>query len=269
MSRPISQPTALTIAGSDSGGGAGIQADLKTFAAHDIYGVSAITAITAQNTLGVTAIAPVACPVVQAQITTVLADFDVKTIKTGMLVNAEIVDAVCGSLEAYPAPPLVIDPVMIATSGDRLLDKDAVTLIRTRLLERARVVTPNRIEAEVLADLPIESLEDARRATSCIRAHGASAVVITGCHFDGIQMVDLLDDDGTIVEFRGPRIESRSTHGTGCTFAASIAAELARDTPLIEAVRNAKRYVEAAIQHAEPLGHGQGPVNHFWRNERQ
>ena len=128
MSSPISQPTALTIAGSDSGGGAGIQADLKTFAAHDIYGVSAITAITAQNTLGATAIAPVACPVVQAQITTVLADFDVKTIKTGMLVNAEIVDAVCGSLEAYPAPPLVIDPVMIATSGDRLLDKDAVTL---------------------------------------------------------------------------------------------------------------------------------------------
>ena len=269
ISRPISKPTVLTVAGSDSSGGAGIQADLKTFAAHDVYGVSAITAVTAQNTLGVTSLDTVACPLVQAQITAVFEDFDIKAIKTGMLANAAIIDVVCSSLEAHPTPPVVVDPVMISTSGDRLLDNDAVKLIRTRLLEHARVVTPNRTEAEVLADLSIESLDDARRATSLIRAQGAAAVVITGGHFEGNQIVDLLDDDGTVVEFRGPRIESRSTHGTGCSFAASVAAELARNTSLFEAVEKAKRYVEGAIRHAQTLGHGQGPINHFWRNERQ
>jgi hydroxymethylpyrimidine/phosphomethylpyrimidine kinase len=269
MSRRIFKPTVLTVAGSDSSGGAGIQADLKTFAAHDVYGVSAITAVTAQNTLGVTSLDTIACPLVQAQITAVFDDFDIKAIKTGMLASAEIVDVVCSSLEAHPTPPLVVDPVMISTSGDRLLDNDAVKLIRTRLMEHARVVTPNRTEAELLAGLAIESLDDARRATSLIRAQGAAAVVITGGHFEGNQIVDLLDDGGTVTEFSGPRIESRSTHGTGCSFAASVAAGLAQETSLVEAVEKAKHYVEGAIKHAQTLGHGQGPINHFWRNERQ
>ena len=257
-------PTALTIAGSDSGGGAGIQADLKTFAAHGLHGVCAVTAVTAQNTVGVTAVEAVGAPVVRAQIDAVVADFDVRAIKTGMLANREIVAAVCDALEALPDIPVVVDPIMLATSGDRLLDDDAVELIRTRLLRRARLVTPNRLEAEVLSGMPIASLEDARRATGQIRARGVRAVVITGGHLGGPESVDVLDDGGAVVELRGPRLESRSTHGTGCTFAAAVTAALARGVGLGDAVAAAKRYVEGAIRHAEPLGRGHGPVNHFW-----
>ena len=257
-------PTALTIAGSDSGGGAGVQADLKTFAAQGVYGVCAVTAVTAQNTLGLTAIEAVSARVVTAQIEAVVADFDVRAIKTGMLASREVVTAVCESLEAGTDIPLVVDPVMFATSGDRLLDDDAIELVRTRLLRRARLATPNRVEAEMLAGMPISSLEDARRATRQIRACGVAAVVITGGHLGGLESVDVLDDGGAVVEFRGPRLDSRSTHGTGCTFSAAVAAALARGQHLGDAVAEAKRYVEAAIRHAEPLGRGRGPVNHFW-----
>jgi len=269
MAQTSTRPTVLTVAGSDSGGGAGIQADLKTFAAHDTYGVSAITAVTAQNTLTVSAVDAVSCSVIEAQISAVFEDFDIRSLKTGMLLNAEIVDAVCAALESRSAPPVVVDPVMFSTSGDRLLDEEAIAIVRTRLLQHARVVTPNIAEAEVLAGLKIESFQDARLAASRIRALGADAVVITGGHFDSPHITDLLDDMGTLIEFSGPRIDSLSTHGTGCTFAASIAAELARETPLIDAVRKAKRYVEGAIRHAEPMGNGKGPLNHFWQNERQ
>ena len=257
-------PTALTIAGSDSGGGAGIQADLKTFAAHGVHGVCAVTAVTAQNTVGVTAVEAISARIVTAQIEAVVADFDVQAIKTGMLASPEIVTAVCNALEAVADIPLVVDPVMIATSGDRLLDDDAIELVRTRLLRHARLVTPNRREAEVLAEMPIASLEDARRATGQIRARGVGAVVITGGHFGGPESVDVVDEGGTVFELRGPRLESRSTHGTGCTFAAAVAASLARGQRIGDAVSGAKRYVEGAIRHAEPLGHGHGPVNHFW-----
>ena len=257
-------PTALTIAGSDSGGGAGIQADLKTFAAHGVHGVCVITAVTAQNTVGVTAVEAISPGVVTAQIEAVVSDFDVRAIKTGMLASREIVAAVCDALEAVADVPLVVDPVMVATSGDRLLDDDAIELVRTRLLRRARLVTPNRREAEVLAEMPIASLDDARRATCQLRARGVGAVVITGGHFDGPESVDVVDDGGAIIELRGPRLESRSTHGTGCTFAAAVAAALARGQCLGDAVTGAKRYVEGAIRYAEPLGRGHGPVNHFW-----
>ena len=257
-------PTALTVAGSDSGGGAGIQADLKTFAAHGLHGVCAVTAVTAQNTVGVTAVATIAAPVVRAQIDAVVADFDVRAIKTGMLASREIVAAVCDALEALPNIPVVVDPIMVATSGDRLLDDDAVELIRTRLLRRARLVTPNRLEAEVLSGMPIRSLEDARRATGQIRASGVRAVVITGGDLGGLESVDVFDDGGAVVELRGPRLESRNTHGTGCTFAAAVTAGLALEQDVGDAVASAKRYVEEAIRHAEPLGRGYGPVNHFW-----
>ena len=257
-------PTALSIAGSDSGGGAGIQADLKTFAAHGVYGVCAVTAVTAQNTLGVTAVERISPGIVAAQIEAVIADFDVKAIKTGMLASRAIVAAVCDALPAAANIPLVIDPVLFATSGDRLLDDDALELVLTRLLRGARLVTPNRREAEVLAGMPITSTEDARRATEQIRERGVAAVVITGGDLGGPEAVDVLDDGGTVVELRGPRLASRSTHGTGCTFAAAVTAALARGLSLDRAVAGAKQYVAGAIRHAEPLGDGYGPVNHFW-----
>jgi len=257
-------PTALTIAGSDSGGGAGIQADLKTFAAHGVHGVCAVTAVTAQNTMDVVAIEAIGGRLVTAQIEAVAADFDVRAIKTGMLLNREIVNTVCNALEAVADPPLVVDPVMFATNGNRLLDEDAAILIRTRLLQRARLVTPNKLEAEVLAEMSIASLKDARQATEKIRSYGVAAVVITGGHLAGSESIDLLNDGGTFTEFCGPRLKSKSTHGTGCTFAAAVVAALARERSLSEAVAGAKRYTECAIRHAEPLGHGYGPLNHFW-----
>ena len=265
--RPPARPAVLTVAGSDSGGGAGVQGDLKTFAAHGVYGVCAVTAVTAQNTRAVVAVEAVPAEVVAAQIRAVFDDFDVRAVKTGMLATAAIVEAVCEALEAHPAPPLVVDPVIAATSGRRLLDEDAVAAVRGRLLKRARVVTPNRFEAEVLAGQRIDSLDDARRAAARLRACGAAALV-TGGHFDTAESVDLLDDGGDMVELRGPR-DRRQAHGTGCAFSASIAAGLAAGLPLPAAAAAAKRYVEGGIRHAAPLGSGPRPLHHFWRNERQ
>ena len=262
-------PTVLTIAGSDPSGGAGIQADLKTFAAEGTYGICAVTAITAQNSRGVSAIDPVSASMVLSQLRALTEDFQIQAIKTGMLAKADIVEAVCDTLETCPTIPVVVDPVISATTGDRLLDVDALELVRRRLLSQARVVTPNRIEAEVLAEMHISSRADAVHATSRIRALCARAVVLTGGHFDGPQVVDLLDDDGHLIELTGPRIDCRHTHGTGCTFAAAIAAGLAHQRPLAEAVAEAKHFVEGAIRDAAPLLLDRGPVNHSWRNERQ
>jgi hydroxymethylpyrimidine/phosphomethylpyrimidine kinase len=256
--------TALTIAGSDSGGGAGIQADLKTFAAHDIYGVCALTAVTAQNTLGVTANDPVSPPVVAAQIDAVMGDFNVVAIKTGMLATSAIVATVCDRLEAYPGVPVVVDPVLISSSGHRLLDERALALVRARLVPRATLLTPNRREAAALTGQPITTRQQVTDAAARLRDMGAAAVVVTGGDQDGPDAVDLLDDGQGVEELRGTRLESRATHGTGCTFAAAIAAHLARGATLGDAVVAAKRYVEAAIRHAQTLGQGHGPLNHFW-----
>ena len=264
-----SRPAILTIAGSDSSAGAGLQADLRTLAAHGVHGATAVTAVTAQNTRSVVAVDPVSPAMVTAQIRAVFDDYEIGAVKTGMLATAPIVEAVCEALEARPAPPLVVDPVIAATSGRRLLDEDAVALVRDRLLRRARVVTPNRFEAEVLAEQPVASLDDARRAAARIRARGAAAVIVTGGHFDTDESVDVLDDGGVVVELRGPRIVSRHTHGTGCTFSAAIAAGLAAGLPLAEAAARAKRYVEGAIRNAAGPGRGPGPLHHFWQNERQ
>ncbi len=263
------RPTVLAIAGSDSSGGAGLQADLKTLEALGVHGATAVTAVTAQNTLAVTAVDPVSPRMVAAQIRAVFDDFDIAAIKTGMLATAAIVEAVCEALEALPEPPLVVDPVITATSGRRLLDEDAVALVRGRLLKRAQVVTPNRFEAEVLAGQRIASRDDARRAAARIRALGAAAALVTGGHFDTEESVDLLDDGSAVIELRGPRLDSRQTHGTGCAFSSAIAAGLAAGLPLADAAGAAKRYVEGAIRNAAPLGHGPGPLHHFWRNERQ
>lgn len=257
--------TALTVAGSDSGGGAGIQADLKTFAAHGVYGLSAITAITAQNTVGVTAVHPVPSDIVVAQIEAVVGDIGVDAAKTGMLLSAAIVEAVAASIQALDIPFVVVDPVMIAKSGDRLLDEEAVSAIKMELLRRAYVVTPNRAEAEVLADMPIRSIEDAREAARRIHRLGPSAVVVKGGHFTGPEIVDLLFDGRQFLEFRGPRIDSPNTHGTGCTFAAALAAALALGQRLAEATQSAKSYVEHSIRHGLQIGRGHGPLDHFWR----
>jgi hydroxymethylpyrimidine kinase/phosphomethylpyrimidine kinase len=258
-------PTALTIAGSDSGAGAGIQADLKTFAAHGVYGTSAITALTAQNTIGVSGVHVVQDDFVTAQIEAVVADFGCDAVKTGMLANSTIVEAVAAAVEALELPNLVVDPVMVAKSGDHLLDEEAVHAMRWTLLRLARVVTPNIPEAEVLAKMSIGSLTDMREAATRIAALKPAAVVIKGGHLPGPEVVDLLLEKGAFTEFVGPRIEGRNTHGTGCTFAAAIAAHLARGAELRDAVSAAKNYVEGAMRNGIPLGKGHRPLNHFWR----
>ena len=259
-------PTALTIAGSDSGGGAGIQADLKTFAACGVYGTSAITAVTAQNTLGVTAWEPVSTELVIAQIEAVAADLPPRAVKTGMLATAAIVEAVAATIVALDLPNLVVDPVMIAKGGDRLLREDAVAAIKAELLTLAEVVTPNVPEAEVLAGIAIRTLDDMRAAARRIRAMGPRVVVVKGGHLPaGDLVIDVVCTPDAEFDLQGPRLVSRHTHGTGCTFAAAIAAYLALGQPVEDALRSARAYLEGAIRHAPQLGAGHGPLNHFWR----
>ncbi len=258
-------PTALTIAGSDSGAGAGIQADLKTFAAHGVYGTSAITALTAQNTIGVDGVHLVPDDFVTKQIEAVVSDLGCDAVKTGMLATAPIVEAVAAAIEALDLPNLVVDPVMIAKSGDHLLDEEAVHALRWTLLRLARVVTPNLPEAEVLAKMPIRNREDMREAARRIAMLKPAAVVIKGGHLAGPEVIDILLEDGTYHEWVGPRIAGPNTHGTGCTFASAIAAQLARGGTLVDAVPAAKAYVEGAMRDGVPLGQGHRPLNHFWR----
>jgi hydroxymethylpyrimidine/phosphomethylpyrimidine kinase len=257
--------TALTIAGSDSGGGAGIQADLKTFAAHGVYGTSAITAVTAQNTRGVTAWEAVSTELVIAQIEAVGADLPPDAVKTGMLATAAIVEAVSATIAELDLPNLVVDPVMIAKGGDRLLREDAIATIRTELLKRAEVVTPNVPEAELLADVRIGTIADMHDAARRIRQLGARVVVVKGGHLDsGADVIDVVCTPHGNFEMRGPRIDTPHTHGTGCTFAAALTARLARGDALEEAIRGAREYLEGAIRHAPGLGGGHGPLGHFW-----
>lgn len=257
--------TALTIAGSDSGAGAGIQADLKTFAAHGVYGTSAITAVTAQNTLGVTCFEALSADLVTAQIEAVVSDIGAHAAKTGMLANAAIVEAVAAAIEALEVPLLVVDPVMIAKSGDRLVDQEAVGAMRSELLRRAFVVTPNIPEAEALAEMAIITDEDRQNAARRILKLGASAVIVKGGHFSSPVIKDLLYDGHRFEEFQAPRIEGRYTHGTGCTFAAAIAAHLALGGSLRDAVPLAQEYVAGAIRLGLDVGRGHGPLHHFWR----
>ena len=260
--------TALTIAGSDSGGGAGIQADLKTFAAFGVFGTSAITALTAQNTVAVTGVHLAPPEFVVAQIDAVVTDLGCDAVKTGMLGTASIVAAVADAIRRHALPNVVIDPVMVAKSGDHLLAAEAVDAVRRALLPVARVVTPNVPEAEVLAGGRIETLDDAIAAAHAIRALGAQAVVVKGGHLDRDDIVDVLVDGSHVVTITGPRIPGVHTHGTGCTFAAATASRLALGNDLEAAVRAAQAYVREAMRAGVPLGRGHRPLDHQWAQRR-
>jgi hydroxymethylpyrimidine/phosphomethylpyrimidine kinase len=254
---------ALTIAGSDSGGGAGIQADLKTFAALQVYGTSAITAITAQNTCGVSAVQGIDPDMVAAQIRAVASDIGVQAAKTGMLFSVAIIKAVVAAVTATGPYPLVMDPVMVATSGDRLLQPEAEESLRLELMPLATVVTPNLAEAAVLVGRKVLSLEDMQAAAEQMVAQGARAVVVKGGH--AINKATDVFYDGTTMELLASEvIDTHNTHGTGCTFSAAICALLARGLPLREAVRGAKAYITGALRHSLSVGRGSGPVGHFW-----
>ena len=257
--------TALTIAGSDSGGGAGIQADLKTFAAHGVFGTSAITAVTAQNTRGVIAWQALPADLVTAQIEAVVGDLGADAVKVGMLATAAIVEAVAAAIRALDLPQVVVDPVMVAKGGDRLLEADAVAVMKSELLPMAHVVTPNLPEAEVLADMSIASIEDMRRAGQRILRSGPRVVLVKGGHLEGPDAVDVACTEGGVFELRRPRVNTRHTHGTGCTLSSAIAANLARGLTDREALEGAREYLDGALRHAPGLGAGHGPLNHFWR----
>jgi hydroxymethylpyrimidine/phosphomethylpyrimidine kinase len=257
--------TTLTIAGSDSGGGAGIQADLKTFAAHGVYGTSAITAVTAQNTLGVTAWLAMPADLVTAQIEAVAGDFDLGAVKIGMLANGAIVEAVAAAIVELDLPAVIVDPVMIAKGGDRLLDEDAVEAIKRELLPHTWVLTPNVPEAEVLSGVSIASVEDMGVAARRILTRGPRVVLVKGGHLDGPDSVDVAVSAHESFELRRPRIETTSTHGTGCTLSSAIAANLALGLELLPALERARDYLDGAIRHAPGLGRGHGPLGHFWR----
>ncbi len=257
-------PRALTIAGSDSGGGAGIEADLKTFTALGVYGMVALTSVTAQNTVAVTGIHDLPPDIVVQQIDAVASDIGVDAAKTGMLSNAAIVEAVADRVAAHGIRNLVVDPVMVAKSGDALLRNDACEALKQRILPLAYVVTPNIPEGEVLAGMAISTPNDVREAAKRIAAMGPACVLMKGGHLDTEDARDVLYVGGEFYEFIAPRIATKNTHGTGCTYSAAIAAYLARDNEVAEAVELAKRYLTEAIRRSFPIGKGHGPLNHFW-----
>ena len=259
-------PVVLTIAGSDSGSGAGIQADLKTFAAHGVHGTSAITAVTAQNTLGVTAVQEVDLDVIAAQIDAVVEDMHPVAVKTGMLSSPEIVRLVAAKANEYGWQTLVVDPVMVASSGARLLRDEAVETYRTELLPLAAVTTPNLLEATELTGIEIASSGDVREAAKAISVLGVKYVVVKGGHMEVAgESRDLLYDGSDFVEFGLPWIDTTSTHGTGCTFASAITAQLALGGDIESAFRSAKKFVWEAMNAAYPVGQGHGPLNQMWR----
>ncbi len=255
----------LAIAGSDSGAGAGIQGDLKTFAAHGLYGTCAITAVTAQNTLGVVCWQALEADLVTAQIEAVVADIGTDAVKIGMLANAAIAEAVAAAIRDLDLPQVVVDPVLIAKGGDRLLAEDALGTIRTELLPLAHVVTPNIPEAEALTGSSIRSLEDMRDAARRILRLGPRVVLVKGGHAGGAESIDVCVTAEGSFEVRRPRIDTPHTHGTGCTLSSAIAANLALGLPEREAIELAREYLDGAIRHAPGLGGGHGPLNHFWR----
>jgi hydroxymethylpyrimidine/phosphomethylpyrimidine kinase len=259
---------ALTIAGSDSGAGAGIQADLKTFAALGVYGTTAITAITAQNTVGVTQILALSPKLIAAQIDAIIDDIGAHALKTGMLANAAIIDTVANKIREHRLKNIVVDPVMVATSGDLLIQKSAVAALRRKLIPLALVVTPNIAEAEELTSMKLLTAAEIREAAKRIVKMGARTVVIKGGHLKG-PAIDLFYDGKKFIELSAPRIRTKNTHGTGCTFSAAIAAYLAKGEKLDSAVALAKKFITQAIQSSFSIGAGHSPVHHFhrfWKN---
>jgi hydroxymethylpyrimidine/phosphomethylpyrimidine kinase len=259
-------PVALTIAGSDSGGGAGIQADLRTFAFHCVHGTSAITCVTAQNTLGVNRVDAMAPEAVVAQIRAVYEDIGVQAAKTGMLLNKEIIAAVAQQVETLQIHHLVVDPVMVSRTGGQLIDDDAVKTLRNLLIPKATIVTPNRYEAQILSGLPIHSLDDMRAAAQIIHQNvKAKVVLVKGGGLQGsVRGVDIWFDGHHMETLTTKHVDTKNSHGTGCTLSAAIAAHLALGKDLITAVRQAKEYVTSALSYSLDIGKGQGPVGHFF-----
>ena len=258
----------LTIAGSDSGGGAGIQADLKTFSALGCYGMSAITALTAQNTQGVTGIHPIPPSFAAEQISAVLTDIGADAVKIGMLYSGELIEVVAGQLQQLGAKNIVLDPVMVAQSGDKLLQDEAIEAIKDHLMPLADVVTPNIPEARVLLDRNIEGLEDMQAGAKDLAQLGSQSILIKGGHLSAGDSTDLLylANEGRFVQFEAARIETRNNHGTGCTLSSAIASFMAKGCSIEEAVGKAKDYISAAIKAGRGyrIGHGHGPVHHFF-----
>jgi len=266
MSQKI--PRALTIAGSDSGGGAGIQADLKTFTAFGVFGMSVLTSITAQNTQSVLGISDLPPDFVELQIDAVLTDIGVDAAKTGMLSNEGIILSIASRIRKYNIEKLVIDPVMRAKGGDALLRREAERALIEELLPLAFIVTPNLPEAEALSGMKISSVEDMREAAKRIKSFGPKYVLVKGGHLDwSREAIDVLYDGKGFYEFSAPRIETKNTHGTGCTYSAAICALLAKGIDVLESVGQAKDYVTEAIRRSFCLGKGHGPLNHFWKFE--
>jgi hydroxymethylpyrimidine/phosphomethylpyrimidine kinase len=257
-------PAVLTIAGSDPSGGAGIQADLKTYAALGVYGMAALTALTSQNTREVTGIHEVPADFVALQIDTVFADVTPDAVKTGMLATADIIRVVAGKAREHGFRNLVVDPVMVAKSGDRLLRDDAVNALREDLIPIAHVLTPNLPEAGDILGRPVRNVNEMRDAAREIHALGAANVVVKGGHLPGDSVTDILFDGADFQEFTSERVQTKNTHGTGCTLASAIAAYLARGETIPEAVRQAREYLTQALRHAYDVGHGHGPVHHMW-----
>jgi hydroxymethylpyrimidine/phosphomethylpyrimidine kinase len=262
------RPRVLSIAGSDSGGGAGIQADLKTFSALGCYGMTAITAVTAQNTKGVQDVEPLSPEIVGAQIRAVATDIGVDAAKTGMLASAPIVEAVVEAVVEARVPNLVVDPVLVSKHGQPLLDPGAVGILRSELLPLAILVTPNLREARELTGLRVETRDGMRRAAEAVLGTGVGAVLVKGGHLDGAMASDLFADGERELWLEEARIETPNTHGTGCTMSSAIAASLARGTELAQAVREAKAFVTQAIRRALALGEGVGPVDQLWGSPR-
>ena len=253
----------LTIAGSDSGGGAGIQADLRTFAAHGVHGTSAITAVTAQNSVTVTDYVALEPRMVVAQMEAVASDMPIAAVKTGMLANRDIVSAVADVVRRLALPHLVVDPVMVAKGGARLLDPDAEQAYADRLFTLAEVLTPNLMETEALLGRPVRTREQMREAARELRGRGPRVVVVKGGHLAGDEAVDIFYDGERLEELAAPRIHTQNTHGTGCTFSAAIAARLALGDQPFEAVRGAKEYLTEAVRRSYSVGRGHGPVDHL------
>ena len=255
---------AMSIAGSDSGGGAGIQADLKTFAAFGVYGTSALTAITAQNTLGVMAVHNIPMDIIEAQIDAIVSDIGVDAVKTGMLANSGIIELVAKKAKEHKFHNLVVDPVMVAKGGDRLLEESAIDSMRKVLIPNSTIITPNIPEASALLNKEIDTIEDAREAAVAIVGMGAGSVIVKGGHLSG-DAIDIFYDGNQFLELYAERINTKNTHGTGCTFASAITAGLALGKSIEQAVGDAKTYVTQAIRLSLSIGHGHGPLNHFYK----
>lgn len=267
MSKTYKYPTVLTIAGSDSGGGAGIQADLKTFSALGCFGTSAITAITVQNTVEVKAIHSIPTAIVYDQIRVVMDDIKPSAIKVGMVHSAELAKTIVEALRNYPNVPIVMDPVMVATSGDKLIEDSTISVLMKKLFPLSTVITPNLDEGNILADMQIQTVEEMKIAAGIILKTGCKSVLLKGGHLKGNKLFDVfIDNTGNATVYGTKAIKSHNTHGTGCTLSSAIAAFLAREQELVEAIKNAKEYIHKALDNGKDVktGEGHGPLNHFF-----